>query len=158
MSTPRWVYAIWKIKNRAVCRTLPEDSAKLKKLIEETGQEKYIAYAWFLYVTEEDPIYSSTDKEEEREFFNPKTGKMQSYEKTIKGSATKFPLASFLKVVEGYYQAALEVFEQSEQKVKAHFVLLDRAYPADRPSLIFYGIDEYGEAGFGYKADRLRRP
>jgi hypothetical protein len=158
--TPRWVYEIWKLKNKeTVLRILPADSVKLKKLIEETQQEKYIAYAWFLYVTEEDPIYSVTDKEEEREFFNPKTGKFQSFEKTIKGSATKFPLASFLSMPDGYYQAALDVFEQSEQKVKDHFARLDRAKPEWTIGPMFRPggwFDKYGAAGFGYKNDRLK--
>ena len=82
-----WVHKLWKDKNGPLKTQGPKDDKGIEALITQHS-ERTAAIAWALYVYEHPPKYSTWDPDPEK--------------------ITKFPLASFLKMQDGYIVDAID--------------------------------------------------
>jgi hypothetical protein len=121
---PRWANRIWcsyamvvdvddgslDDANQKALPVHPRDAEKLHSLIEEHGP-LIAATAWLLYVTNEPPLYRLAASKHVHKFTSRKGNEcIEQYLDT--GSITKFPLASFLAVADGYITSAADLVPQ----------------------------------------------
>ncbi len=102
-----WVHRIWLNRNSEhPLNTLSRDEKQIEKLIREHG-ERTVATAWALYVYEDPPKYNLEPVEVvARGHWKNGDEKITTEEDWTR--ITRFPLAAFLAVAEGYLVAAEE--------------------------------------------------
>jgi hypothetical protein len=104
-----WVYKVWRQHNESPMQSAgPKENLPLERLIHEYGEIE-IALAWLLYVSA-DPRPYCTDSDSK--------------------DYTRFPLAAFLKVGEGYVVEACELLGTGDLKTQAERL------KGSRPALI----------------------
>jgi len=111
MTIPTWAYRIWKVHTGTVLNTFKPEGAKLEKLITELAAEANISWdeavvivarAWAMYVCAEQPMYQLENKRVSDSWHG------KPFARELEGSATKFPLSSFIEVSRGYVVAAFD--------------------------------------------------
>jgi hypothetical protein len=128
-----WAYRIWTDKTRQPLVTrMPKDGNELEALIEEHG-ELVVAVAWASFVHADPPVYNLEPVNHVDEWITKKGNKM-IIEHEDQSAITKFPLASFLKVSDGYIFASKDkLFDEDFKKTSEH---REYAIPGDVKSNI----------------------
>jgi hypothetical protein len=136
-----WAYRIWTNKNgQPLVTRMPKDGNQLEGLIEEHG-EMVVAVAWASYVIADPPVYNLAPVTVVHKWTNPKNGRQHVDSADDESAITKFPLASFLKVSDGYIQMAKDTVWKFNLAVEAW----DNANPATRQDVYarnFFGVNE----------------
>ncbi len=96
--------------------TAAKDGPDLEALI-QANSERTVALAWWLYVNSEPPVYHLEPVEGVQEYTSKKGNKcVNSYADETK--VTTFPLASFLKVPDGFIEEAEIILSSPEETAR----------------------------------------
>lgn len=124
-----WVYKIWRQHNESPMQSAgPKENIPLERVIHEYGETE-IALAWLLYVAA-DPRPYCTDADSK--------------------DYTRFPLAAFLKVGEGYIVEACELLGTGDLRTQIQRL-------KDRPELL-HGLRRAFNEKSGRIADQWAVP
>jgi hypothetical protein len=120
MTIPIWAYRIWKTRTGHVLNTHRAEGPKLEKLVSELAEEINISWdeaviivarAWALYVCADPPLYQLENKRVSDSWHG------KPYSRELEGTATVFPLSSFIEVSRGYVVAAVDDGELNLRKL-----------------------------------------
>src|SRR5271169_1850799 len=131
-----WLHEIWRSKNECICQTTgPRDDKPFEELIKQYSED-VVRLAWALYVYSDPPAYFLEPQEVVESYVSPKTGRTNYNKLRDESKVTRFPLAAFRAVSEGYIVEALMILEDLERnpiqkivKKHAHGEFVDVVYP-----------------------------
>ena len=131
-----WLHEIWRSKNECICQTMgPRDDKPFEDLIRQYSED-VVRLAWALYVYSDPPAYFLEPQEIVESYVSPKTGRTNHNTLRDASKVTRFPLAAFRAVSEGYVVEALMILEDLERnpiqkivKKHAHGEFVELRYP-----------------------------
>ena len=111
-----WLHEIWRSKNECICQTMgPRDDKPFEELLRQYGED-VVRLAWALYVYGDPPAYFLEPQEIVESYISPKTGRTNYNKLLDESKVTRFPLAAFRAVREGYIVEALMILEDLERE------------------------------------------